>query len=238
MAKVVAVPGDVSASELGMGEQSPEYYARRSSVVFHLAVCAKYTLPYSAHRAINVEGTVKIIRFANTGRLKPLHYASSISACGMADIVAGQLIREDSRPTFDKTTCHSTLVIRRANGLQNLSCGMQWAVASQSPSTDWDWSAGTVIGYWPTAPTVRIQLVPVDFVCSAMMRLSQSVDNLGHAFNIVQPDQENTVTFQATFELLSRLATPPLVEVSPREWIERFAEYGDEQARHAASFKG
>ncbi|CEN61040.1 hypothetical protein ASPCAL07708 [Aspergillus calidoustus] len=61
MAKVVAVPGDVSASALGMGEQYFEYYARRSSVVFHLAARSKYTLPYSAHRAINVEGTVNLV---------------------------------------------------------------------------------------------------------------------------------------------------------------------------------
>ncbi|KAL3487002.1 male sterility protein-domain-containing protein [Aspergillus germanicus] len=240
--KILAVPGAVADTALGMEEHVFEYYVLRSNVVFHLAAYANYTLPYSSHRGINVHGTLNMMRFANAKRLKTLHFASSISAYGMADIIAGQMVPEDSTPKFDqkyltrhigytqsKIVAESIAWNAMSNGLPItiyrlgfVSGHSETGVCKPEDSLN-PLAANCIrISHFPTVPIARNQFIPVDFVCAAMLRLFLCEDNLRHAFNI-------------TFDQFSILGAPPLIQVSPQEWIKKFTEYGDKRARHGAT---
>ncbi|RHZ46920.1 uncharacterized protein CDV56_103490 [Aspergillus thermomutatus] len=242
--KLVIIPGDVADPTLGIGEDSFKEWAARCSVVFHLAAFANYTLPYSAHRDANVLGLVNMLRFANTGRLKPIHFTSSISACGVSKYLTGQLIPENERLGFDlddiqqhigytqsKVVAEQIAWNAMANGLpvtiHRPGFVSGHSVTGTCKTTDVlnRLMASCIrIGHYPIAPPVRNQFIPVDFVCSALLRISLVSGTAGQAYNLVQPDQSRTITWNETFGQLSRLCSPALRRVSSDEFIRIFAE--------------
>ncbi|KAF4231532.1 hypothetical protein CNMCM8980_005228 [Aspergillus fumigatiaffinis] len=244
VSKLVIIPGDLSDPMLGMGEDTFKRWATRCSIVFHLAAIANYTLPYSAHRDVNVLGLLNMIRFANTGRLKAIHFTSSISACGMSKYLTGQLIPENERPIFDldaiqvhlgytqsKVVAEQIAWNAMANGLpvtiHRPGFVSGHSVTGTCKAADFvsKLMASCIrIGHYPIAPPMRNQFIPVDFVCSAMLRISLVSGTTGQAYNLVQPDQSRTITWDGTFDLLSQLCSPALRRVSCEEFIQIFAE--------------
>ncbi|GIC87841.1 type I iterative polyketide synthase [Aspergillus udagawae] len=253
--KLRIIPGDISSATLGLRTEEFDELAQWSSVIFHFACYANYTLPYSSHREANVLGLVNVLRFANTGRPKPFHYVSSISACGVAGYFSGQVIPEDQRPLFDLDIVKEHIGYTQSKVVAE---HIAWnAISNGLPLTIY--RPGFVTGHsvtgaskpqdfinrlmsnclrirsYPVAPHARNQFIPVDFVCSSMLRISLSSENLCHAFNLVRPDQEQTVTWEETFEILSQNCTMPLRRVSPSQWIDIFAEHGNEREKAGVS---
>ncbi|GFF30084.1 lovastatin nonaketide synthase [Aspergillus udagawae] len=253
--KLRIIPGDISSATLGLRTEEFDELAQWSSVIFHFACYANYTLPYSSHREANVLGLVNVLRFANTGRSKPLHYVSSISACGVAGYFSGQVIPEDQRPLFDLDIVKQHIGYTQSKVVAE---HIAWnAISNGLPLTIY--RPGFVTGHsitgaskpqdfinrlmsnclrirsYPVAPHARNQFIPVDFVCSSMLRISLSSENLCHAFNLVRPDQAQTVTWEETFEILSQNCTMPLRRVSPSQWIDIFAEHGNEREKAGVS---
>ncbi|GFF25207.1 lovastatin nonaketide synthase [Aspergillus udagawae] len=253
--KLRIIPGDISSATLELRTEEFDELAQWSSVIFHFACYANYTLPYSSHREANVLGLVNVLRFANTGRPKPFHYVSSISACGVAGYFSGQVIPEDQRPLFDLDIVKEHIGYTQSKVVAE---HIAWnAISNGLPLTIY--RPGFVTGHsvtgaskpqdfinrlmsnclrirsYPVAPHARNQFIPVDFVCSSMLRISLSSENLCHAFNLVRPDQEQTVTWEETFEILSQNCTMPLRRVSPSQWIDIFAEHGNEREKAGVS---
>ncbi|RAK77710.1 polyketide synthase [Aspergillus fijiensis CBS 313.89] len=233
--KLKAVPGDLVDPMLGLGA---EQYAE-------LAQWAN----------VNVMGLYHLLRFANTGRLKPFHYTSSISAWGTVIHLTGAMVPEDERPTFDPEAlkqlfgyAHSKVVAEQvawnaiANGfpvtIHRPGYVTAHSVTGMSKASDlvnYLMSSCIRLGSYPAAPNIRNQFTPVDFCCSALLRLSLAPASLGHAFNILRPDQSQTVTFEETFEPLSRECSSPLRRLPTAEWIEEFRQGADPRLRQGSS---
>lgn len=60
---------------------------------------------------------------------------------------------------------------------------------------------------YPVTPYARHQFIAVRFVCSSMLWISLFSENLCLAFNLVRPDQTQTVTWEETFEILNQNCT-------------------------------
>ncbi|GFF60843.1 lovastatin nonaketide synthase [Aspergillus udagawae] len=253
--KLRIVPGDISIATLGLRTEDFDELARWSSVIFHFASYTNYTLPYSSHREANVLGLVNVLRFANTGRPKPLHYVSSISACGVTGYLSGQVIPEDQRPVFDLDIVKEHIGYTQSKVVAEQ---IAWnAISNGAPLTIY--RPGAVTGHsitgankprdafnrlmanclrirsYPVTPHARNQIIPVDYVCSYMLRISLSTENLCHAYNLVRPDQAQSVTWEETFEILNENCTVPLRRVSPSQWIDIFAEHGNEREKAGVS---
>lgn len=94
--KLPVLPGALEEGTLGLAQDRFQAIAGWASVVFHLGAHVNYTQPYSVHRSPNVLGTVNVLRLAATGRLKPLHYISSLSTFGPTGFINGvSHVRED-----------------------------------------------------------------------------------------------------------------------------------------------
>lgn len=254
-AKVRIVPGDLTVPAFGLGQERYSRLAQESSVVFHLATFANYTLPYSSHRDTNICGFLNVLNFASTMRLKPLHYASTISACGVSGYLTGHNIPEDGRPGFDITNIKQHLGYTQSKMVAE---SIAWNVVSNGfPLTihrpgfvsghsvtgaykmedaiNRLMASSIDMGVYPVPPSARNQFIPVDSVCTAMLRISLSNENLGHSFNIVRLNQDDTVSWRGVFELLGQCSSRPLRCVSPSEWIQRLAEKGGTGIRGGAS---
>jgi acyl carrier protein len=105
--KIIAVPADFAAPDLGLDSAKYDQLAVWGSVIFHLGAHVHYVQPYQLHRASNVLGTLNILHFANTGRLKAVHYTSSISAYGPTGLVIGR----DFVPENDQPKAHIEAVL-------------------------------------------------------------------------------------------------------------------------------
>ncbi|KAL4736648.1 hypothetical protein BDV11DRAFT_172712 [Aspergillus similis] len=243
-AKIEAVAGDLSQTNLGLGVEQYRHYAQWSSVIFHLAAHVNYIEPYSTHRPANVVGTLNAIRFSQAHRSKSLHYTSSISAYGPTGLVTGtRYLTEDERPQdhmlaleYDTGYAQSKsaaetivwtaidaglpIAIYRLGTVLGHTSGL--GLMHANPADFLTRLVKTCIqqGVYPCLPGHKEDIVPVDFVVSSLLHISSKAANLHRAYNVVHP-QRCTLDLPTVFQSISsRLGIDRLREVPYREWVE------------------
>jgi len=77
LSRVRVVAGDVAAPGLGLSAEDYQRLARATDRVIHGAAEVNFVYPYDALRKTNVGGTAEVLRFAVTGRQKPLFFLST-----------------------------------------------------------------------------------------------------------------------------------------------------------------
>lgn len=92
--RIVPVPGDLTAKNLGMGEARWNELAEFVDTVFHSAATVNMVKDYFELKPANVGGTREIARFIAEGNRKHLHYASTLSVFVATDRNTG-VARED-----------------------------------------------------------------------------------------------------------------------------------------------
>lgn len=249
VAKVLVVPGDFSQEDLGLGCERYQHLAMWPSVVFHLGARVHFLQPYSSHRAANVLGTLNVIRFANSGRLKALHYTSSISVYGPTGLITGSsYLAEDERSVahisalaYDTGYAQSEFVAETIawNAIQNgfpLTIHRLGFVLghSQTGIANTDDFFGRLIstsirmGCYPLLPQYREDFVPVDFVVSAILCIAADGGNYGHAYNLVHPNTGSVTNLSTMFELINSLVRgPPMRGVPYSDWIQAVSDAPD-----------
>lgn len=79
------VAGDISEPNLGLEPASWNALAQRVDQVVHPAALVNHVLPYNEMFGPNVVGTAEVIRFAITGRIKPVTYLSTVAVAMTVD---------------------------------------------------------------------------------------------------------------------------------------------------------
>jgi thioester reductase-like protein len=74
------VAGDLGAPRLGLPETDWRDLAERADAIVHNGALVNHVAPYQSLRPVNVGGTHEVLRLAGEGRLKAVHYVSSMSA--------------------------------------------------------------------------------------------------------------------------------------------------------------
>jgi thioester reductase-like protein len=239
--KVRAIPGDITHQDLGLEAEEYVRLSNQCSAIFHLGAIVNYTLPYSAHRDTNVVGLLNVLKFANTSRLKTVHYFSGMAAYGPSGFLSGPTyVPENERPTpgsgdlqhhtgyslskyvgecivWDAISNGFPIAIHRAGFVLGHSVT---GVGNADDAVNRLMSTCISLGAYPIPPAQRNCFVPVDFVCSAALHISLSNKNLGQAYNLIHPDQDQNVDLSTTFGILSQLTSPPLRAVEISEWAE------------------
>ncbi|RAK90795.1 polyketide synthase [Aspergillus costaricaensis CBS 115574] len=255
--KVIVVPGDLTDSTLGLGQEKYEHFAQWTSVIFHLAAQCNYMPSYSELRGANIHGFSNILRFANTKRLKPVHYTSSISACGTSAYLEGrELIGENERPALNTTDSERKLVGYSetkivaesiawdaiANGmpvtihrLPVISGHSKTGVANPGDGFQHLMVSSIRVGCYPSPPAARCQMIPVDYASSAILEIALSSHH-SHAYNLVLPDQTHTLTWDEVLDMVAHYTSPPLKRVSALEWADIVATHGEHHFKVASAF--
>ncbi|KAJ5380904.1 uncharacterized protein N7496_003332 [Penicillium cataractarum] len=239
--KVRAVTGDITHEDLRLGKAELVQLSKECSAIFHLGAVVNYTLSYSAHRNTNVLGLVNVLKFANTHRLKPVHYFSGMAAYGPTGFLSGPTyVPENERPVagsgslqhhtgyslskyvaeciaWDAISNGFPLAIHRAGFVLGHSVT---GIGNADDAVNRLMSTCISLGAYPIPPAQRNCFVPVDFVCSAAIHISLSNNNLGQAYNLIHPDQDQNIDLSTTFHMLSQLASTPLRAVEISEWAE------------------
>ncbi|KAJ5383145.1 Male sterility NAD-binding [Penicillium concentricum] len=240
--KIIPITGDLSLPHLGLPQEQYDHYASWASVVFHLGALVSYVQPYSRHRAANVLGTLELLRFANHSRPKRLIYSSSIAAYGPTGFVQGtKTIPEDEAPLghitalqYDTGYSQSQFVAENVvwNAIRNGSPAIiirlgyvlghsQTGRGNPSDFIGCLMSSCLQLGHYPIVSGQRKAFASVDFVVYAMLRIAAFEENVGHAYNLIQPEP---IDLQEAFDLISEQCPRPLKGISFPRWLDMFVD--------------
>ena len=243
MEKLWAIPGDFSKEYLGLDWGTFDYFAKWTSIIFHLGARVNWIEPYEAHRQANVLGLLNMIQFANTKRLKAFHYISSTSVYGATGLLAGATyIPEDENPKshltalkYDTGYSQSKSVAEVvawnaiANGLAVTihRPGFVLGHSETGIGNSEDFFSRVVpscvdMGCYPALSEHRDAFVSVDFVVLALLHIASSDKSFGRAYNLVEPHGDVMTSLSEIFEgIRAALPAGSLIEVPYGEWVEK-----------------
>lgn len=202
--RLVAVTGDLTREQLGIGKADRKRIDGKIRHFFHLAAVYDLTASPEEQEAGNVKGTRNTIAFAEAIGARRFHHTSSIAAAG---IYQG-IFREDM---FEEASGLDHPYFRtkhESEGLVRKSCSLPWRiyrpgiVVGHSGTGEIDKIDGPYYFFKliqkmrrmlpPWVPTLgleggRINIVPVDFVARAMDHIAHKPKLDGHCFHLTDP---------------------------------------------------
>ncbi len=203
ISRITAVPGDLSKPLFGLSARDFERLASAVDVVYHNAALVNGLYSYTQLKATNVLGTEEAIRLAASGRLKPLHYVSSVSACPLEDSPDAKIVRErelNDEGGFlyggypqSKWVAEQLVVLARSNGLP-VVIYRPGIITGDSRTGAWSTTDATCkmikvsvdSGITPDIDTA-MDMTPVDYVSGALVHLSKSPESLGKIYHLANP---------------------------------------------------
>ena len=228
--RVVAVRGELTQPGLGLGDRRDEI-AERTHAVLHCAASISFDLPLPEARAINVDGTSRVLDFAleaqGRGGLERFVHVSTAYVSGRHEgafrerqLDTGQSFRN----TYEQT---------KADAEQNVAMTRELGAAIARPSivmgeSDSGWTPAFNVLYWPmqaysrglfkelpALPTGRVDIVPVDYVANALVHLLDRRE--AGVFNLVAGRNASTVEELTTLasEYFNKAAPPFVNPVDP-----------------------
>ena len=188
-ARVTCIPGDLSKPRLGLEADDYDRLASSVDTIVHSGASVNFVFPYEALKASNVGGTHEVLRLASAARAR-LHYVSTI---GVFPGGPGHLDRvfEDARPTEPerlalgymraKWVAEALVMQARERGL-DVSIYRPATISGHSASGAFnpdDFVCAMIkgcveLGLAPRVDT-PINLVPVDYVSRALVRIALGV---------------------------------------------------------------
>lgn len=202
--RIAVCIGDLSCPLLGLSPDEFERLAALADVIYHNGARLDLTQPYFGLKAENVFGTQEVLRLASRGRATPVHYVSTVSVFDPGNLSAGRVIREEDElePSTDlqdgysqsKWVAERLVQLAGRRGLP-VSIYRPGAVSGDSQTGVWktdDFVCRMIKGciLLGKAPDLghEVNLVPVDFVSRAIVRLSFNKHSVGRAFHLVNPN--------------------------------------------------
>jgi len=251
--RVVAVRGDVTHPGLGVSG-GLDWLAGQVSEVVHSAASVSFELEPQEARAINVDGTRRVLEFAERcharGALRRVSYISTAYVAGdhagcfsEDDLDVGQRLRN----TYEQSKFEAECLLARARGQLPVTIFRPSIIVGESDS---GWTASFNVLYWPLRAFARgayaalpargdapVDVVPVDYVADAIFALSQRPEAVGATFHLTASANASSVgelvQLATTFfkRPLPRLIEPSLYVRVVHPLLVRAAE--DERSRRA-----
>ena len=193
--RIVPVLGDLAQPGLGLSTAEFKALADAVDVIYHNGSLVNSALDYAALKPANVEGTQEILRLASTGTyLKPVHYVSSLAVFLSPAHAKAAQITESDRPSDrlkggykqSKWVAEQLIYAARERGLPTCIYRIGRIMGHSETGINGNLSdflcsllKGCLqLGQYPLSDT-PVNLVPVDYVSQAVVRLGQSCNDSG-----------------------------------------------------------
>ena len=202
--RLVAVVGDLSKPNLGIAPEKARALSGRIKHFFHLAALYDITADADAQIAANVGGTRNALQLADTIRAGTFHYASSIAVAGFYPGVFREDMFDEAENLDDPyfRTKHDAEALVRTTYARPHRIYRPGLVIGDSRTGEIEKIDGPYYFFRlikklretlpPWMPTVgleggRINLVPVDWVASALDHIAHKPGLDGHTFHLTDP---------------------------------------------------
>ncbi len=233
LSRIAPVIGDLTHPGLGLPADALAELAGSLDAIYHCGAVVNWVYPYTALRPANVDGTREMLRLATMGRPIPFHFVSTVGVFSSAAYASASVSESEplaaSGPLavgYAQSKWVAEQMVRTAAARGVPTTIHRPSVGSDSRSgafnpRDHNWLTlrGCVeLGGAPRLP-LPLQLAPVDFVASAIVRVSLRPEHYGRTFHLVNPTR-------ATWEDLFSAARSygyALAELPADEWIAALA---------------
>jgi amino acid adenylation domain-containing protein/thioester reductase-like protein len=241
--RIIPVVGDLSQPLLGLSAEQWRSLVERVDVIYHNGAWVHHASPYSTLKAANVLGTQEVLRLASLGKVKPVHFISTIgvfSAAGDAvKLLAEHSSLDDDRVpeggyTQSKWVAEKLVAIARDHGLP-VSIYRLGRVSGHSKTGVFnpnDFLYRLLIGciQLGSAPDGEFLegLVPVDYVSKAIVHLSKQQESLGKAFHLINPQ---LLDLKMLFNVIRSFGYP-LQQLSYEQWRLKLVKIAETSPEH------
>ncbi|MEJ2870716.1 SDR family oxidoreductase [Actinomycetospora sp. OC33-EN08] len=227
--KLIPVTGDLSAERLGLDDGTITDLSGQVDDVLHLGAIYDVTADEEANRSANVDGTRHVVLLAAEIGARCIHHVSSVAVAGEHEGVfteddfdlgqsfgnpyhetkfAAEKIVRDESPIAWRVYRPAIVVGDSRTGEMDKIDGPYYLMGAIS-------ALGRLPGFLrvPAPELGATNIVPVDWVADAMVRLVHAPDADGRAFHLVNPrPQPLSEIYNA---LAGPLGAPKLVPVLP-----------------------
>jgi thioester reductase-like protein len=227
--RVEARAAELTSPDLGLRPAVRERLASRVSTIVHGAASVSFTLPLAQARAINVEGTRRVLEFAEEARrcggLERYGHVSTAYVAGdhaghfaEADLDVGQSFRN----TYERSKFEAEGLVRSHPGLPYTIMRPSIVVGDRRSG----WTAAFNVLYWPlravargvftavpAVPSAPVDVVSIDYVADAVYELCEGEGGIGQTYHLTAGQNVSTVGEIAL--AASRYFRRPLPKVLP-----------------------
>ena len=196
-----AICGDLEKPLLGLSEAKFEELSLLIDVIYHNGANTNFLNPYAMLKAANVGGTEEVLRLAVRNKLKNVEYVSTHYVFSSISNEANTVIMEDQYPDENeidimgyqqtKMICEQKIRIARERGIPvsmyrvGRISGSSKTGACQTADFVWLMTKCCVESGIMFAEETRLELIPVDYVSSAIVAASLNPKAIGRNFHII-----------------------------------------------------
>lgn len=236
--RIVPLPGDLGRPLMGLDASSFHELATTIGAVYHCGAQVNLLYPYEALRAVNVGGTLEVLRFAVEGRAKTVHHVSTLSVlereahtpldAALEEPLDGCGANLSGGYRQSKWVAERLVETARRRGLSAVIYRPGWitghSITGMGSSSDFLIRlivASLKLGVAPDLGNAEVCATPVDYVSSALVWLSRRRQSVGAVYHLTNPQG---VTFHNLIELVRELGHP-MRKASLRRWAADLAEF-------------
>jgi len=208
--RVTAVAGDLERPGLGLRPDRARALASAVGEIVHGAASVSFELPLDRSRAINVEGTRRMLAFATRcarlGGLRRFTYISTAYVAGEhrgvfaeADLDVGQSFRNP----YEQSKFEAETLVRAQRDRLPVTVVRPSIIVGDSAS---GWTASFNVLYWPLRALSRgaypilparrsapVDVVPVDYVADAIGALHRLPSAEGQTFHLTASERSSSI---------------------------------------------
>ena len=199
--RVVTVTGDLTERRFGLNEEEYLRLAEQVDLVFHCAASVNYAYPYPLIKPHTVGGTTEVIRFACHTKTKTVQYVSSNGIFPGGDDtpylenndIDGFSDRMEGGYNQAKWVAERLMWYASLRGLPvcmfrpgNIGHHSVTGVVNPNDFQTLIIKACLRVGSAPIAPDWLFEMTPVDFLATAITKISDDSSHFGKVYNMVQ----------------------------------------------------
>jgi long-chain acyl-CoA synthetase len=234
--RVEAIAADLTKPGLGLSSARREQIAGRVEQIIHSAASVSFALPLDEARAINLEGTRRVLELAELAHERGgLTRYAHVSTAYVAGTHCGRFHEHDHdvaqtfRNSYEQSKFESEQLVLEKVGLPTTILRPSIVVGDRRSG----WTAAFNVLYWPlrafarglypavpAVPSAPVDVVSIDYVADAIYAICQSDAGIGETYHVTAGKHASSVG--ELLEAASRyFKRPPPQVLAPTE----FAEY-------------
>jgi thioester reductase-like protein len=207
--RVRAVAGDVTAPRLGLDPVRWEWLAGQTATIVHGAASVSFALPLEEARAINLEGTRRMLELAARARqMGVLERYAHISTAYVAGNHAGRFseqdldLGQDFHNSYEQSKFEAEQLVRSWHELPFTILRPSIVVGDRNSG----WTAAFNVLYWPlralargvfpavpATPSSPVDVVSIDYVADAIHELCHGAGDIGQTYHLTAGSQASTM---------------------------------------------
>jgi len=227
--RVHAVAADVTAPDLGLSEADRIGVAERVTKIIHSAASVSFSLPLGEARAINTEGTRRMLDLADLARARGgLECYAHVSTAFVSGNHPGSFaecdrdVGQQFHNSYERSKFEAEELIRSREGLPYTIMRPSIVVGDRNNG----WTSAFNVLYWPlrafarglftavpAIPSAPVDVVSIDYVADAAYELCETSCGNGATYHLTAGEHASTIAELAG--LASRYFRRPVPRVVP-----------------------